>query len=101
MSQRIINILDTIRFQTFDVGGMIGGSITWMWSGIIWGIRKVPKLIWRCYAYGTAIAVYSVNHHDFHMICKPGAELLNTFPDIFITTNHLNPSLTGFIGQGA
>ena len=61
--QRIIDILDTVGFQTFDVGGMISGGITWMWSGVIWGIRKVPKLIWRRYAYGTAIAVYSVNHH--------------------------------------
>jgi len=99
--QCIIDILDTVRFQTFDIGGMIGSGITWIWSGVIWGIQKVPKLIWRCYAYGTAIAVYSVNHHVFYMICKPGAEFWNAFLDIFITTNHLNPSLTRFVGQGA
>ena len=99
--QHIIDILDTVRFQTFDIGGIIGGGITWMWSGVIWGIQKVPKLIWRRYTYGTAIAVYSMNHHVFHMTCKPRAEFWNTFPHIFITTNHLNHQEAGYFASGA
>ena len=80
---------------------MIGGGTTWIWSGVIWRNRKVPKLIWRRYAYRTAIAVYAMNHHVFHVIWEPGAEFRNAFADSFITTNHLNPLLTRFVRQGA
>ena len=69
MPECVVDIFDAVRFQSFNVGIVLSGSIRGVWSGSVWSIWEFSKLIGGGDADWAAVGGYAVDHNIFHVVC--------------------------------